>query len=345
MKKVAIITVQNSLNYGAYLQAYALSKTCSEINKNTYFINTKARKPYKETFKQIVKALLNFNFKKIGYELTLIKKYKKAWKEFKIISPKDIDKEDICITGSDEIWNISRKEMLNFPIFFGIGVNTNNIVSYAPSCNTTSIELFKKNPQLIEALKKFKAISVRDNHTKDVVSELIGKDIIKVLDPTLLKTKDYYKTKEKIVDINGKYILVYSYSDDIKPDEVKQIKEYATKNDLKLVAVGLHLNWCDINIAASPMEFLGLVDKAEKIITSTFHGTIFSFIYRKNFIVYPGNKNKVLNFLEDWNLQDRSTKIKKFTDIVEEEINYDIIESKINKEIEKSKQYIKNILK
>lgn len=344
MKKVAIITVQNSLNYGAYLQAYALSKTCSEINENTYFINTKARKPYRETFRQIIKALLQFKFKKIGYELTLIKKYKKAWKEFKIISPKDINKEDICITGSDEIWNIVRREMLNFPIFFGIGINTDNIVSYAPSCNTTPIELFKEQPQLITALKKYKNISVRDNHTKEVVTELTKKNVVKVLDPTLLKKKEYYQEKEDVVDIDGKYILVYSYSDDIKLDEVKQIKEYAKENDLKLVAVGLHLDWCDINIAASPMEFLGLVDKSEKIITSTFHGTIFSFIYRKNFIVYPGNKNKILNFLEDWNLQSRSTKVKKFEDIVEEEINYDIIENEIDKEIQKSKQYINNIL-
>ena len=165
-----------------------------------------------------------------------------------------------------------------------------------------------------------------------------------MLDPTLLKKKEYYQEKEDVVDIDGKYILVYSYSDDIKLDEVKQIKEYAKENDLKLVAVGLHLEWCDINIAASPMEFLGLVDKSEKIITSTFHGTIFSFIYRKNFIVYPGNKNKILNFLEDWNLQSRSTKVKKFEDIVEEEINYDIIENEIDKEIQKSKQYINNIL-
>lgn len=346
MNKVGIITVQNSMNYGAYLQAYALSSYCKQMGKKSvYFIKTNARHPYIDTLKQIIKAILKGKPQKIKYYLILLKKYRKAWKVFKVIPKEIIDTGDLCITGSDEIWNIARKDFLNFPIFFGEGLNTKQIIAYAPSCNITSLETFKENPNVIESLKKYEKIAVRDYHTQEVISNVLNKNVEIVLDPTLIVDKEKYWELEQKYKINHKYILIYG--DDLFTEEQKEeIKRTAKNKNLKLISAGLYIDWCDENIPASPMEFLGLIHSAEYVITTTFHGSVFSCIYEKQFVVYPGKKQKVLDFLKAWELEKRNINNRKnLLQVIEEPIDYVKFGSNINEIRKKSRNYLNDSIK
>ena len=61
------------------------------------------------------------------------KKYKcfqKGWKEFNVSDPNE--KFDAVILGSDEIWNAGNSAFKN-PLFYGVGANSNKIISYAAS--------------------------------------------------------------------------------------------------------------------------------------------------------------------------------------------------------------------
>lgn len=344
MKKVGIVTVQNSMNYGAYLQAYALSRFCKENGQDTYFIKTNARHPYIDTLKQIIKSILKGKFSRVGYYLTLLKKYKEAWKYFKLISKDKISEEDICITGSDEIWNISREAFLKFPVFYGSGLNTKHIIAYAPSCNITPIEKFRENPNVMESLKNYERIAVRDYHTQEVISQIIEKKVEIVLDPTLLIDKKYYLEAEKEMKQSDKYLLIYG-DDNFTDKQKKEIKETAKERKLKLVAAGLYLDWCDENLPCSPMEFLGLIHKAEYVITTTFHGSVFSSIYQKQFAVYPGKKQKVLDFLKAWDLQDRNMNTQnKLSRVLDLKIDYEKFNNKLKAEKAKSQKYLLTIL-
>ena len=60
-----------------------------------------------------------------------------------------------------------------------------------------------------------------------------------------------------------------------------------------------------MNIAAEPLEFLGYLEQAKAVVTSTFHGTLLSIIYQKNVYTYAHNNEKICELLKDLKLSYR----------------------------------------
>ena len=56
--------------------------------------------------------------------------FQKGWKEFNVSDPNE--KFDAVILGSDEIWNAGNSAFKN-PLFYGVGANSNKIISYSSS--------------------------------------------------------------------------------------------------------------------------------------------------------------------------------------------------------------------
>ena len=344
--KVHIITVQNSLNYGAFLQAFALMKVLEEMDYEVDFINTHSRKPYKRTMKQFTKNIFKLKLDKAQFCFKLLNKYRESWKSFKVINENRIDNSDIVITGSDEIWNVHRKECADFPIFWANGVKAKVIISYAPSCNITKLDELKKLKYPQKALEKYNVISVRDEYSKELIEKITDKNVEVVLDPTmLLKKEDYKKYTDNFnIKNRNKYILIYSYGEKLKENEITKIKEFAKKENLEIVAAGLYNKWVDKNVAVSPFEFLKLIDNAQYVITDTFHGTIFSILYHKQFITYTGNNNKVKNLVKKFGLEKRDMYNNKenIENLLRRRIEYDKVDTIINSKRDKSLEFLRN---
>ena len=68
--------------------------------------------------------------------------------------------------------------------------------------------------------------------------------------------------------------------------------------------------------SATPKEWLGLIANADYIITNSFHGTVFSIIFERQFTVLPindkGKNERLIQLLEITGLQQRLQKIKKY---------------------------------
>ena len=92
--------------------------------------------------------------------------------------------------------------------------------------------------------------------------------------------------------------------------------------------------WCDKQIMATPFEFLSFIKNAEMIVTETFHGTIFSILYNKNFVSFANNKSKLCDLLERFNLESRDASKKNLISILKEKIDY----AKVNKILEKERK-------
>ena len=110
---------------------------------------------------------------------------------------------------------------------------------------------------------------------------------------------DYKSEVPQIKDSN--YILVYGYDNRlIEKKYVQEIKAFAKKHGKKLYAVGFFQDWCDKLIVASPLEVLGWVKQADYVVCETFHGTVFSIKYQKQFacIVRDSNRNKLGDLLK-----------------------------------------------
>ena len=161
------------------------------------------------------------------------------------------------------------------------------------------------------------------------------------MDPTLL-LGNFSKEEEKI-ETKG-YILVYTYG--FTDKQIKLIKGFAKTKELRIVAAGVYYyKWCDENLPVSPFQFLTLVKNADYVITDTYHGTIFSTIYKKQFVVFTGRKIKVEQILRQLDLDNRIIDEDKDIDaIIDKEIDYLKVDSILAEKRRQSSEYLTNAL-
>lgn len=339
---ISIVTVYNSLNYGSFLQAYALKTYLESLGHNVSFLETKARNPLKQTIRSTIKKALKLDIKGARFQVKKYINFDKVIKEFKLCKNNEssLNSQDIFIFGSDEIWNISREDFRKYPIFMGVGIKNKRLISYAPSINTTKIEVINQNSYVKDALNRFDKISVRDNYSYTTLKNVIEKDMEIVLDPTFLIDKSVYLQTEHSVN-NDEYILVYSYGHNMNEARVKRIKEFAKTKNLKLLSVGFDLEWCDECVSVSPFGFLSYIKNAKYIITDTFHGTVFSIIYNKNFVTYGENNTKIGEITNQFKINSRNIESNmKLEDILNENIDYQSVNEMIEIYKERSIKYI-----
>lgn len=360
MLNIGIITHYGVHNHGAQLQLYALISimrgkgyNCHalEFEKNYCFMDKNASNKYNISLKSIpyyVKYLLK---KGIGKTLFNIKK-KNVFDRFR--NDNDITGEkyekfngDLAIVGSDEVFSF---ETGVTDAFWGGNLNVKKIVSYAASFGpTTSEEIHMKKLEeyVSEGLQRFSEISVRDKNSADIVSEFSNKIPIINCDPVIL-----YGYKKEILDNsnlvknNSKYILVYSYDNNMNDDQdVDLIKRIAEEKKLPIYSVGFYHKWCQKNINASPLELLGWFKNAEMIITDTFHGTVLSLITNSNFATkIRGNSNKICNLLKEYELEERIySDFNSCLRILNTKIDYTSIAERMDCYRQEAHKYLNNI--
>lgn len=340
--KIGIVTVFNGNNYGAFLQAFSLEKYLEEKGHEVVFVKNNARNLHMMCLKKIIKKALNGELHGYKFQLRKRDQFLKCVKRFKVCNIKMTSALDLIILGSDEIWNIKRKNISRYPIFFGVGLNNSNIISYAPSINVSHKEDFGKYPDCIASIRKLKNISVRDCYSKKVIESLLGdREICIVTDPTLLHDREFYSNHMKEKETPNSFILVYSYGTHLKKETIAEIVEFSKMKKLKMISILEYFEWCDYNIAPSPFEMLYYFFKADYIVTDTFHGTIFSVIYNKNFVVASKSSVKIIEFLKEIGLQNRVLdRVGKISILLGNGIDYSTVNMNVQTKRENSKQYL-----
>lgn len=202
---------------------------------------------------------------------------------------KHYPKADAYIAGSDQVWGLeSDLKFLNF------AHNTNVLkTAYAASCpwNTRSKEWIE---YARGALKDFTAISVREPEGVEVCARAGYDSVSWVSDPTLLLPKDEYmrlvRNENDDVPFEKPFIFLYLVNVyDAKEIDLSALeRKFGKTHEIKIVAIqgGETANFPDKYMAApTPTQWLNLFDKAEYVITNSYHGTMFSIIFKKQFAV------------------------------------------------------------
>ncbi len=343
MKKVGILTFFDGINHGAYLQCFGLYQAIKKLGYNVKIINYKNPLHFIKEYKIFLwtkrPAVLYNNIKKIL-------KFKKEQKLFPVTkftfrNIKVKEKFDTVVVGSDIVWNFKNPLFGFDPIYFGHHLNTDRLISYAPSFGSMTIK--DDMPALAkEGIEKFKHISVRDENSRILVEQHTQRKAEVVLDPIFL----YDFAKETIPCPDDSFILVYAFS--ISDKQIEEVKDFAQKKNLKIVAVAYSQPWADKNIIAiSPFEWLGYFQKATYIVTSTFHGTLFSIKYNKAFCVFPNDPiNNKIKFILSYT--DLTSHIYRdgvsVGDILSYEINNKHINSRLSILVDESLNYLKQSL-
>lgn len=140
-------------------------------------------------------------------------------------------------------------------------------------------------------LKKIKHIGVREESGQKLVKEIANRDVPVVCDPTLLFTGDEWMAiQQKEPIIKGKYILCYFLGNNPPHREfAKRLKEVT---GCKIIAL-THLDEfvkSDEGYAdetpydIDPADFLNLIRNAEYVCTDSFHCSVFSILYKRQFL-------------------------------------------------------------
>lgn len=373
--KIGLITIHRANNYGAFLQAFATQESLKKFGdveiidyKNDKLessfdlirVNSLSLKGLLGSIKDILRILPRYRVIN-KFKLDINNKYNLS----KRLDNADLhsyakDNYNVLVSGSDQIWNpvcVSETDLLNPVYLLNFGDDNTKRISYASSMGAFEVDE-KNSPLLIESLKKYKYISVREEERKVEIEKYINKPVVHVLDPTLLLNSSewlsQFPEKSKRVNnlIKKKYILFYSVP---KVKETRNVLDYFSKlTGYEIISIDQDIYpfyKADTKIRdASISEFLHLFNNAKYIITDSFHGVCFSLIFRKNFYaVSPGKlSNRITSLLSVIGLSDR---LINGVDVLKENeinnINYNLngIENKIEKAVSNSKGFLHHAFK
>lgn len=341
---IGILTFHDGINHGAYLQAFGTYNFLRELNHDVEIINYKNAFHRKAELKVFLfhknPLLIVSNIRKM---IAFYHDQKFFRMDKQVYSVDEIDdRYDAIVVGSDVVWNYSDKFLGQDPIYFGHGLKAERIVSYAPSSG--KLDLARSVPSYVaEGLPLFHSVSVRDENTARMVQNIAGFKPPIVVDPTFLTEYTGYEDASRVPD--GDFILVYAYK--LTDKEVESVKRFSAEKKIKIVSIGYKNRWADKNIInIGPFEWLAFFRAAKYVLTSTFHGTIFSIIYKKNFVVSVNEniKNKVSTILSRVDLLHRLAVDADVYTVLSESPDYAMVYSKLDPMIDSSKSYLKSAL-
>lgn len=335
MDKIGLLTFHASHNCGSILQAFALQQILKDkygreveiINfSNKAQQNMYATLPKPRNYKQVIKALIWMtNLKQLkkqhkAYDL-FIKKYLCTSEEkYSIASEiKYKGRYTKLIVGSDQVWNVCCIDAddayyLNF-------ANDVNKYAYAVSFGANNVFKIKDNKdEYAKWVEEIRYISVREKNAQKWIKEATGRDVSICLDPTMLLNAEQW---EKYIDIGeqpiieGRYLFYYCF--EISFEIEKFLKKVSQKENIPVYffeAKEWTLKCCWMNKIKlvkeyAPDVFLNVVKNATMIMTTSFHGTAFSTIFRKNFWYIDSGHNsedkddRALTFLNQLKLMSR----------------------------------------
>lgn len=370
MKKIGIITFHNSYNCGSMLESYAIQKKISDIKKNKVeiinFSNDGQHEVYAEWYKNnslknIIKNILIFPARKrIKNNNHMYEKFKNEYfnltKSYSSINELSDEEYDYVVSGSDQIWNITIED--GDDAYFLPWVKKAKKIAYAPSFGAKRIKDFTDDyKKYCDYINDYDFLSVRESNGQKWIKEMTGKKVPILLDPTLLlKREDYDKLVDNNISTPKKYIFFYSPGFDKKICEY--VKKISEKYNLKVITWSTKSYYIkrvkrfgfELAEYENPSSYLYYIKNAELVLTTSFHGTIFSTIYNKKFITIKnggmyGDDDRVITLLNQLEMMDRL-----IPHIFDENFDYmkDIDYSKYNENVNKlskiSEDYLRKSL-
>jgi len=380
MKKIAIVTLNGYFNYGNRLQNYALQEvlksygfyvetlvvndvinSTQEKNNITfiYRIENLKKKSIKDILQKLKIKLWNTLHKHEIDKLKLIrtKVFKKFTEdyineaEFCISDsniPKDLaDQYDFFVVGSDQVWNPNY--ISGSSIYFLTFARRHQRIAYAPSFGISELPE-KYIDDFRKWLSEMGNLSVRETVGAKIIYELTGRKAKVLIDPTLMLSKERWLSiaKEAANKSKKRDILLTYFLGGISEDNKKIIKRIAKEKNYQII--NLASIYDSQNYIVDPDEFIDYINSSSIIFTDSLHGTIFSILFEKPFVVFDRKsalhhsmKSRFETLLSTFRLEARKWEnIKNVKNILN--IDYSHIPSILEVERNRALDYLKDAL-
>lgn len=355
--RIGILTQPLRTNYGGILQNYALQTTLKRLGHEpiTLDYNTRytplhwllgeiksliTRTPHRVEFPRYYRGGQEQLNRFVHNNITTTKPY------YDLPLKKFALNVDAMIVGSDQVW----RPLCNVPqewLFEMFLESIHDIkiskIAYAASFGSENWEYSAiETEKCSELIKGFRAVSVREDSGVDLCKSFLNRDAVAVLDPTMLLSGDEYKAISKTTPVYNKPTL-FAYLLDSNNEKIEQIKHIARVKNLDLFIKGAN---DDISRKDSVERWLSWINDASYVITDSFHGAVFSILFKRPFNVYMdswrGNArfNSLLKMIE---LQQRGI----YQDqpiVIEESIDWSKVEEILSKKRSESVKFIQDSL-
>ncbi len=363
--KIGILTFHCAHNYGAVLQCYALQETLLSMGHEVDVIDYRPEylsAPYRVfVFNRYHDSSSFYIMKHLAEEIILLTKRMKRVKAFNSFIKENLhlsaevegrmisDKYDAYVIGSDQVWNAALTGGRFDPIYladFQFDKSDKKYIAYAASMGKVRFPDSDSEQYFMNRLVAFDAVSVRESSLKDFIGGQAGLKADVVLDPTLLADSRIWDKIARKPNIHGKYVLVYQVGK--STDAVRIAEEIARQKGAEVIEMS---SWMSPKFSrrkrqcASPSEFVGMVKHAECVVTTSFHGTAFSAIFRKPFYCVRqggGVDSRSESLLRMLGLEDRLVD-KDFNPIFEP-VDYSGVEVALERERNMSLKFLKESL-
>lgn len=305
--KTLTITLHDTDNCGSSLQAYALQHFLIKNNVENEIIDyiPEYTKNNGNIIKFVLRRIIYYKSSKekyIKFQAFKHKYLKVTSRRYTLFSElKDAHlKADCFIAGSDQLWN-NMYQCGNDPAFY-LEFAESPKIAYAVSMGRNIVPDDNRN-QVIKYAQKFQWISFREQISVKQFKDYMNCPVDYVCDPVLLNpVTDYDLIKSKPI-FHEPYILVYiaqAINRNLIDDLILNAKNMYLG---KVVMIGTYRNKCncDIHIKnTSPEEFLSLISNAQFVISNSFHATVFSMLYKRQFmtIIPPQNGERIKMILD-----------------------------------------------
>ena len=299
-KRTAIITWVTYKNFGTFLQAYALQRYIISLGCENHILDDALYIKKHDTIVSFIKKyILLILSKKYRYYIRCQCKSGKKYEQFKrnslIIDNKmqklsALDaKYDVFICGSDQIWNplfLKNK----FQDFYYASFTSKPKIAYAPSLGIKRMpeECDEKMRRYVQS---FTHLSSREIEGCRILNTLVGREVAHVVDPTLLLDSCEWNSlvhSSMNTEDKEKYVLLYFLT--YNKTYINVALNFAKSKRMNAKIFFIHKEYysipCDKIEVAGPLEFLAAIQGAQYVFTDSFHGSIFSYIFKTQFFTF-----------------------------------------------------------
>lgn len=300
--KTGVLTFHRCINYGSYWQARCLVEALRARGHEAVIIDHTSQRVNLAEWKCALQPVLPTPAPSSDYPLyrRKVRKFFDAFctlpysPPFDLERPADMGSYDTVVVGSDEVWNLRHPWYGGCDLFYGTGVRTQRLISYAASFgNYPASEGLA--PSWADRLRDFEWISVRDDNSRSIIEQALGYEPELVLDPCL----QFLPQPEGLWDgPQEPYVAVYGHN--FTGWFAGEVRRWAKSQGYRLMSIGYRNDWADEQwLTAGPHDFAHFMSHAEAVATNFFHGCVFALRNEKPFVceLSPYRSNKVQNLM------------------------------------------------
>ena len=310
--KIGVVTVFGNGNYGSELQSLSMNGFCESRGHKVTFLRIYSSSKFIRLIDRVINRLRNW------YSCITDAEYRKVYcdthsntnrqatisselrqhiqsKVASLIHTGNISAFkmrhssifDCYICGSDQVWSA-----LIQPVWtsnFLKGVSPFRKIAYAPSIGVNDVPDYYIRT-VSPLVRDFKYLSVRERNVAELFESRIGVKPLVVVDPTILVGRDFWiklLTEYNLFQPKYSYIFCY-FLGEINDEQIKFLNQFAGNRMIIILPYEQHTERLKNGeyVLADHLEFINYIRYADYVFTDSFHATVFSLLFHKEFTVF-----------------------------------------------------------